>query len=75
LTRSFVHLAHGNIPASLAVHPLGWLVALFIAAQLPYRLWALSTHTAAPIGERAPWIITAAIFALLIASWIARLAT
>jgi len=74
LTRSFVHLAHGNIPASLAVHPLGWLVALFVLAQFPYRIWALKTRSAAPLGERTPWIITGVLFALLLAVWIARLA-
>ena len=74
LTRSFVHLAHGDIPASLAVHPVGWLVALFVVAQFPYRVWALKTRTAAPLGEQTPWIITGALFALLLAVWIARLA-
>jgi len=75
LTRSFVHLAHADIPASLAVHPLGWLIALFVVAQLPYRLWAIRTQSAAPLGERTPWIITAVLFALLIATWAARLVT
>jgi hypothetical protein len=74
LTRSFVHLAHGNVPASLAVHPLGWLVALFVVAQFPYRAWALKTHSPAPLGERTPWIITGVLFALLFATWLARLA-
>lgn len=74
LTRSFVHLAHGNVPASLAVHPLGWLVALFVVAQVPYRVWALKSRSAAPLGDRTPWIITGVIFALLLAVWLARLA-
>jgi hypothetical protein len=74
LTRSFVHLAHGDVAASLAIHPLGWLVALFVVAQIPYRLWAIATHSAAPLGERVPWIITGVIAALLIIVWIVRLA-
>lgn len=73
LTRSFVHLAHGDIAASLAVHPLGWLVALYVAAQIPYRLWALRSISGAPLGERAPWVLTATLVVLLFASWLARL--
>ncbi|MFO1091819.1 MAG: DUF2752 domain-containing protein [Planctomycetaceae bacterium] len=73
LTRSFVHLAHGNLAASLAVHPLGWLVALFVAAQIPYRAWALRSPTGAPLGGRLPWIATAALVVLLFAAWLARL--
>lgn len=75
LTRSFVYLAHGNLAASLAVHPIGWLIALFVAAQIPYRFWALRTRNSAPLGERAPWIITTMLFLLLIATWIVRIAT
>lgn len=72
LTRSFVHLAHGDIPASLTVHPLGWLIALFVAAQIPYRLWALRTPGSAPLGERIPWVIAGTLVVLLIATWLAR---
>jgi hypothetical protein len=73
LTRSFVHLAHGDVTASLAVHPVGWLVALFVAAQIPYRLWALRDRRGAPLGERLPWIIAVTLVAVLLASWLARL--
>jgi hypothetical protein len=73
LTRSFVHLAHADLPTSVAVHPLGWLVALFVAAQLPYRLWALRSPGGAPLGQRIPWAITASVLVLLVASWLARL--
>ncbi|MBL8850825.1 MAG: DUF2752 domain-containing protein [Planctomycetaceae bacterium] len=72
LTRSFVHLAHGDIPASLAVHPLGWLIALFVALQFPYRVWALRTPGSAPLGERIPWVIAGTLVLLLIANWLAR---
>jgi hypothetical protein len=68
-----VHLAHGNLAASLTVHPLGWLVALYVAAQIPYRLWALRSISSAPLGERAPWVLTAILVVLLFASWLARL--
>lgn len=75
LTRSFIHLAHGDLAASLAVHSLGWLVALFVAAQIPYRLWALRSPTGAPLGERLPWIIAITTIVLLLANWITRLLT
>jgi hypothetical protein len=41
LTRSFIYLAQGDWNASLAVHRLGWLLALAVLLQFPYRLWAL----------------------------------
>ena len=72
LTRSFIHLAHGNVHASLAVHPLGWLIALFVAAQIPYRLWAMRTPGSAPLGEKFPWVLAGTLVVLLIANWLAR---
>lgn len=75
LTRSFVHLAHGDLTASLAVHPLGWLVACFVALQIPYRTWALCSANGAPLGNRLPWSVTAALVIALVAAWIARLLT
>lgn len=38
LTRSFVHLAHGDVAASLRSHRLGWLVFALILASIPYRI-------------------------------------
>lgn len=51
LTRSIVHLAHGRVAESLAMHRLGWFVFGLIVAQVPYRLWRLS-------GGRAPFAST-----------------
>lgn len=42
LTRSFIALAAGDFERSLAMHRLGWLVALAVAFQIPYRIAALS---------------------------------
>lgn len=69
LTRSFVHLAHGEWPTSLRVHRLGWLLALAVVLQVPYRLIALRSATGLPLGERAPWAICWTLVALLVANW------
>ncbi len=42
LTRSFVALAEGDIARSLSFHRVGWLMALAVAVQVPYRLYELS---------------------------------
>jgi Protein of unknown function (DUF2752) len=49
LTRSIVLLAHGDWRGSLAMHRLGWLMALSILLQFPYRLLALSGWTPSPL--------------------------
>jgi hypothetical protein len=41
LTRSFVALAHGDIAASFHFHQVGWVIALFVIAQIPYRIYRL----------------------------------
>jgi len=37
LTRSFIELARGDWRASLGFHRLGWMVALAVLLQVPYR--------------------------------------
>lgn len=41
LTRSFVYLAAGNLSASYASHRVGWLLAIAVLGQIPYRWYAL----------------------------------
>lgn len=41
LTRSIIHLAEGDWRASWHDHRLGSLLAIVIASQIPYRLYAL----------------------------------
>jgi len=66
LTRSFVHLAHGDWAASLKVNRVGWLLALAVVLQFPYRLVALRTQDGSPLGSSVPklfgWLL---IFALV----------
>jgi len=41
LTRSFIHLAHGDWRSSWACHRLGWLLAGLVVLQIPYRIHGL----------------------------------
>lgn len=69
LTRSFIYLAEGNLSASRAVQPLGWLLALITLAQLPYRLWAIRHPSARPLGTVLPLALLIGLVVLLWARW------
>lgn len=51
LTRSFIHLAAGNLAASFSTHRVGWLMALAILGQFPYRWFALHKLRRFPISS------------------------
>jgi hypothetical protein len=75
LTRSIIHFAEGDWRASWHDHRLGGLLAVVIALQVPYRLYALLRTP-----ER-PWLSTFwlaaigyALVALLIANWLVDVA-
>ena len=70
LTRSFVHLAHGNWTDSLASHRLGWLLATMLLLQFPYRIVALRQAGHSPLGTRFPQIIGYLLIAALIGNWL-----
>lgn len=75
LTRSFVHLAHGNWQASWGVHRVGWLVALLIVVQIPVRMRRLigHGHALAVVQGWASWDWSAACLVvafLLIGNWL-----
>ena len=42
LTRSFVALAEGDYIQSYTLHRLGWLMAIAVLIQFPYRIYELS---------------------------------
>src|SRR4051812_48909265 len=54
LTRSFIYLAQGDWDRSLALHKVGWLMALAVLVQFPYRLFALrsNAHNTSPVWAR-----------------------
>ena len=73
LTRSFVYLAHGEWRASLEMHRLGWLLALAVAFQLPYRLAALWGGMDRPLGSLAPTVFSWTLIFLLLANWVLQI--
>jgi len=70
LTRSIVYFAQGDWRASLETHRLGWLFAVTILVQFPYRLFALARKDAFPLGRRLPACFGYALIFLLIANWL-----
>jgi hypothetical protein len=73
LTRSFIYLAHGDLAASWSVHRLGWLVALAVVLQIPYRALALKTGSDAPLGRSLPQILGWLLLVLLLVNWLMKL--
>lgn len=73
LTRSFIHLADGDIAASLAQHRCGVLLAMAVLLQVPYRLWAMYGRNFDRRARVVPrffgWLLVAA----LILNWLASL--
>lgn len=70
LTRSFVALAAGDFAESFRLHRLGWLMALAVALQIPYRTWRLHELRRGVISEsRWPVWFGRALIAALIANW------
>ena len=74
LTRSFLALASGNFAQSLTYHRLGWLVALVVALQFPYRFYCLRElrHTI-PTRTWPVWFGYALLAALVI-NWLLKVA-
>jgi hypothetical protein len=75
LTRSFIHLAEGDLSASWRCHRLGWLLAAAAAFQIPYRLLALRRPGTPQIPGR--WMAAAGgvLIALLLVNWLADVVT
>jgi hypothetical protein len=72
LTRSFVHLFHGNWEAAFAAHRLGWLLAGLLLLQIPYRIASLKFPSKEWIPERPRrWIANGLIF-LLVVNWLLK---
>ena len=73
LTRSFIHLAHGRFAQSVALHRLGWLLALTVLLQLPYRIFALFGPRTDPLGRCFPHWFGIMLIVLLIVNWAVNL--
>lgn len=72
LTRSFVHLAHGNWRAAWAIHRVGILLALAVVLQIPYRIAALRSPMGLPLGTSFPKFFGSVLVALLLVNWLAK---
>ncbi len=70
LTRSFVLLAHGRWAEAIAAHRIGWLLALGLLAQVPYRLAALFSRRAFPLGIWTPRIFGWLLIVALVGNWL-----
>jgi Protein of unknown function (DUF2752) len=74
LTRSFVALSAGDIERSVEFHRVGWLLALAVVAQIPYRIYMLRKLPAAVV-ERAWTAWTGSLLiALLVGNWLLKMA-
>jgi len=73
LTRSFIHLAHGDWRASWNIHHVGWFLALATVLQIPYRLIALRSHSGLPLGTSFPKFFGTLLVVLLIVNWLINL--
>jgi hypothetical protein len=71
LTRSFVYLAHFRWAEAWQMHRLGWLLFLATAAQVPYRLQALSSPRGSIIPPSLSRAFGTVLIALLISNWVA----
>lgn len=69
LTRSFIHLAHGDWQRSLAVHRIGWVLALALLVQFPYRCLALCDPSWT-VSPRFAKVLGVFVVGVLIANWI-----
>ena len=74
LTRSFIHLAEGDIDASWRSHRLGALMAVVIAIQVPYRLLAMRRLGGPLLPPRWQAAFAYALIALLLGNWLLELA-
>jgi uncharacterized protein DUF2752 len=73
LTRSFVALASGDIRESFRLHRVGWLLAVAVVLQIPYRIYALrELRTSIPERKWPTWFGNLLIAALII-NWLAKM--
>jgi Protein of unknown function (DUF2752) len=70
LTRSIIHLAEGDWRASWHDHRLGGLLAIMIALQIPYRLYALRRPEQALLAVRWQVVMAYVLVALLLGNWL-----
>jgi hypothetical protein len=70
LTRSFVDLAHGDWECAWKHHRLGWLLALAVLLQFPYRILSLRHPDQQLLGSWLPKAFGYALIASLMGNWL-----
>lgn len=73
LTRSFIALAGGDFATSWNYHRIGWLLALAVVLQLPYRIFALRELRDGIVERSWPQWFGWAILALLFGNWLGKI--
>ena len=73
LTRSFVHIAHGDWESSLRVNRIGWLIMLMAFIQIPYRAHALWGSGRFVLGPATGNWFGLTLVTILIGSWVVGL--
>jgi hypothetical protein len=72
LTRSFIALAAGDVAGSLRYHRVGWLVALAVFLQVPYRLFTLIELRTRLVQRQWPVWCGWTLLAILVVNWLAN---
>jgi hypothetical protein len=70
LTRSIIHLAHGDWQASWHDHRLGGLLGIVIALQIPYRLYKLRRPERGVLPSSWQAAMGYALIVLLLGNWL-----
>lgn len=70
LTRSLLCFFQGDLANSLALHRVGWIIAIAVVLQFPYRIVALARKQDHPLGKRLPAIFGYALIFILVGNWV-----
>jgi hypothetical protein len=73
LTRSVIHLVHGDWSASFRMHRVGPLIALALSVQFPYRFYGIYKGQRWPLGRLLPRMFGYLLIAALIGNWLYNL--
>jgi hypothetical protein len=74
LTRSFIALADGDVTQSYRFHRVGWVVALAVLLQFPYRIYSLWELRTRFVERTWPKWFGSGLIAVLIGSWLGKTA-
>jgi hypothetical protein len=72
LTRSIVLLGRGDVRGSWRMHHVGWLMALAIVLQIPYRMLCLMRGRPV-LGRIVPRVVASILIFALVANWLVGL--